>query len=74
MCACFFYNHAGDRQYNFLKRFSRLPLVSACAFTVMPDYGFVTETICFHNYIYVNADIQDPSGLLNIRLLQPYVN
>lgn len=51
-------------------RDSQLPLISACAFTVMPNYSFVTETMCFQNYTYVIEDIQDQCGLLNIRLSQ----
>lgn len=36
----------------------------------MPNYSFVTETMCFQNYTYVIEDIQDQCGLLNIRLSQ----
>ena len=65
--ACAFFNHAGDRQCIFLKIFSRLPLLSACAFTIIPNYGSVTETACFQNYAYIIVDIQDQNGLLNTR-------
>lgn len=70
MCACvcvcvLFFNGAGDRQCSFLQGFSMLPLLSACAFTIMPNYGFVTETICSQNYTYVTLGIRVLSLILD---------